>query len=362
MKILLVEPAGKGGICQHAHNLANALAARDHEVALATTVGFETKPFPRSYRAIEVFDRFRPRPLLMMSFLRWARAFRPDVVHIEAAVHPGAYFLIWKVLESVIKSRFIYTAHDVVSKKSRPYHPWVLKKIYSGMDRIVVNAVRNRDEIVARFGIKPDRICFVPVGDLVAFVRDVPPGNIEGVPPGSRKILFFGNIEPRKGLATLIQAFAGVRRAAPDAFLIIMGRPFEDVKPYQEKIKQLGLSAHVLLRPTYVPLDQISTVLTAADVLALPYERAWNSGIILSAYSYGKPVVATSVSGLSEAIEDGKTGFIVPPGDAGALERALSRILSDTTLREMMQKEARRVADLNSWAHIAEQTERIYTL
>ncbi|MEI6217284.1 MAG: glycosyltransferase family 4 protein [bacterium] len=361
MKILLVEPAGKGGICQHAHNLANALAARNHEVTLATAVGFETKEFPRSYQAIEVFDRFRPHPLRILRFLLWIRAFRPDVVHIEAAVHPGGYFLIWKAVRAMVKCRFVYTAHDVVSKKSHSYHPWMLKQIYRGMDHIIVNAIRNKEEIVGQFGATPNRVAFVPVGDLVAFVRDVPPGKLEGVPPGTGKILFFGNIEPRKGLMTLIRAFSGIVKEVPAAFLIIMGRPYEDVTPYQLEIQHLGLSDRVFFRPGYVPLDQISTILTAADVVVLPYEKAWNSGIILSAYSYGKPVVATSVSGLSEAIEDGKTGFIVPPGDTGALQTAISRILSDSSLREQMQKEARKVAEMNSWARIAEETERIYT-
>lgn len=356
----MVEPGGRGGICQHAHNLANALAARGHDVALATGVGHETARFPRGYQTLEVFDRFVPRPVRLLRLLAFAARFRPDVVHIEGAVHPGSYYAIWRMLRPFARCRFVYTAHDVFSKKKRPYHPWVLRRIYRGMDHVLVNAERNKQEIVEGFGGSPDRITFVPVGDLVAFVRDVPAGPLDGVPEGTRRLLFFGNIEPRKGLMTLIRAFRRVRDEVPGAVLAIMGRPFEDVGPYRAEIERLGLTDAVCFRPDYVPLEMISSVLGWADLLVLPYERAWNSGIILSAYAFGKPVVSTDVSGLSEVVVDGRTGLVVPPGDAGALASAVVRILSDDALRAAMAAAAREVAARHSWAVIAGQTERAY--
>ncbi len=360
MRILMVEPGGRGGICQHAHNLANGLAARGHVVVLATGIGCETARFPRAYRAIEVFDRFVPRPLRLLRLLAFTARFGPDVVHIEGAVHPGSYYAIWRMLRPFARCRFVYTAHDVFSKKKRPYHPWVLRRIYRGMDHVLVNAERNKEEIVEGFGGDPGRISFVPVGDLVAFVRDVPAQELAGVPAGRRRVLFFGNIEPRKGLMTLIRAFRRVRDEVPDAVLAVMGRPFEDVAPYRAEIARLGLADAISFRPDYVPLEMISSVLGWADLLVLPYERAWNSGIILSAYAFGKPVVSTAVSGLSEVVEDGRTGLVVPPGDADALAAAIVRILADDRLRAAMSEAARAAAARHSWAAIAEQTERAY--
>jgi glycosyltransferase involved in cell wall biosynthesis len=161
-------------------------------------------------------------------------------------------------------------------------------------------------------------------------------------------------------LMTLIRAFRRVRDEVPDAVLAVMGRPFEDVAPYRAEIARLGLADAISFRPDYVPLEMISSVLGWADLLVLPYERAWNSGIILSAYAFGKPVVSTAVSGLSEVVEDGRTGLVVPPGDADALAAAIVRILADDRLRAAMSEAARAAAARHSWAAIAEQTERAY--
>ena len=244
-------------MCQHAHNLANALCDRGHVVAVATGVGFETKGFPRKYQALEALDRFRPRPILLARLFRFVRAFRPDVVHIEAAVHPGSCLAIWKALTPLVQCPFVYTAHDVFPKKPRFYHPWVLRVIYRGMTHILVNAVQNRQEIGDRFGVPPERISFVSVGELTAFVRDVPTGPMAGIPPGRKVILFFGIVEPRKGLMTLIRAFARVRDSLPEAFLVIAGKPYEDFGPYVEEVHKLGLERDVLLRFGYVPRSRV---------------------------------------------------------------------------------------------------------
>ncbi len=357
---MIIEPSGRGGVCQHAHNLANALAARGCNVAAAGGVGFETKPFPRDYKAIEVFDRFRPRPARLLNLIRFARTFRPHIVHIEGAVHPGAYLVLWKVLAGVAPARFVYTAHDVFSKNRRPYHPWVLKRIYRGMDHILVNARQNKQEIIDHFNVAPTRVTPLPVGDLLAFIRDSPRSGPPDLPSHAKIILFFGIIERRKGLLTLIRAFPKIKKEIPEAFLLIVGQPHEDMEPYTRAIEDLHISASVSMRPGYAPLTATAGLFDVADVVALPYEEGWNSGVVSCAYGFGKPVAATAITGVPEVVTDGETGFLAPPGDPGAMARIIIRLLGDDALRRRMAPFIRKAAQRDAWSDIAASTESVY--
>ena len=71
-----------------------------------------------------------------------------------------------------------------------------------------------------------------------------------------------------------------------------------------------------------------------ASIVVLPYIEGSQTGIIPIAYSFKKPVIATNVGSISEVVEDGVTGFIVPPRDSHALADAIIKILKDDDLRK----------------------------
>lgn len=361
LRILLVEPAGFGGVSQHAHNLANALALDGHAVALATRVGFETRSFPRAYDALEVFDRFRPRPVAWASFAAFVRRFRPHVVHIDGAVHPGCYFAIWLGLRALTRARFVYTAQDVMSKKPKPYHPWVLRRIYRGMDHVLVNLEQNRRFIMDTFGVAGGRVTTIPTGDLLAFVRDGRAARggeaAAGHPP---QALFFGFIEPRKGIGVLIKAFAAVRAAVPAARLRIVGPCAGPTAAYREEIARLALQDCVTIEEGYVPFEAIPGLFADCDVVVLPYESGWSSGVVLSAYGFGKPVIATTIGGLPELVHEGRTGYLTPPGDADALAAAMVRMLGNPAVPAAMAVHVAAEARQTSWEQVAGRTAAVY--
>ena len=73
----------------------------------------------------------------------------------------------------------------------------------------------------------------------------------------------------------------------------------------------------------------MGSYLSAADVVVLPYTKTYQSGVLLAAYAAGRPVVVTDTGGLSEVVEHGKTGLVVPPRDPESLADAISRLLED---------------------------------
>jgi glycosyltransferase involved in cell wall biosynthesis len=176
-----------------------------------------------------------------------------------------------------------------------------------------------------------------------------------------RVVLFFGIISPRKGLMSLIDAFPKIRQRVDDAFLMIVGQPFEDIRPYQDRIQALGLAAVSQLRPGYVALCDVPQVFEQAAVVVLPYLDSSQSGVVLSAYAFAKPVVASDVGGIGELVEDGVTGFLCPPGQADILADRVITILQDDELRAAMGKRARAlVRSRHSWEHIGGQTASVY--
>ncbi len=95
----------------------------------------------------------------------------------------------------------------------------------------------------------------------------------------------------------------------------------------------------------FVPGEMAAAFFQRSSIIALPYLSASTSGILTTAYAFGKPVVATSVGCLPEYVEEGVTGLLVPPADVEKLADAIVRLLSDDELRDRMGHETRRWAE-----------------
>jgi glycosyltransferase involved in cell wall biosynthesis len=128
----------------------------------------------------------------------------------------------------------------------------------------------------------------------------------------------------------------------------------------KEQIASLGLGVVVRFA---LPRPQIAEAYTDADVVALSSRWEGLPYTVVEAMAYGKPVVATCVDGIPEAVEDGVMGLLVEPGDASALALALSELLGDTCRSARMGQEGvKRVAErfsidgmLDALAHVYEE-------
>ncbi len=213
--------------------------------------------------------------------------------------------------------------------------------------------------------------------DVQRFSRDH--ANGAAGPAKEKRLLWVGRITPEKGLHVLLDAFARVAAREPRARLEIVGpesltsKEFivdfsEDARlrslasfyntSYLSQLRQQAVSRGLNGRVTFtgfVPHDRLGERYRAAEVLVNPslYE---SFGMSLVEAMVGElPVVATRVGGMTEIVEDGKTGFLVDPGDPSALAEPILRLLADDTLRNAMGRAAReRAVQLFSWDRIAE--------
>jgi glycosyltransferase involved in cell wall biosynthesis len=148
--------------------------------------------------------------------------------------------------------------------------------------------------------------------------------------PGTR-LLFTGRLAPVKGLPLLLEAFARLQARHPTLTLAIAGDGPE--RPALEaQAQRLGIAPRVEFLG-YRSSDHVRALLQESDVFVLPSFAEGVPVVLMEAMASGVPVVATRVAGVSELVEDGVSGFVVPPGDADALERAISTLLEDARLR-----------------------------
>jgi glycosyltransferase involved in cell wall biosynthesis len=171
-----------------------------------------------------------------------------------------------------------------------------------------------------RLGISSDCIDVIPHGEFSYYTRF---RKVDSKGPKST-ILFFGRILPYKGLNILLDAFPLIKERIPEARLFIIGSG--NLKPYKERLQNLH---DVIFVNRWIADDEVATFFQQADILVAPYIDASQSGVIPIAYAFKVPVIATRVGGLSEQVEDGKTGLLVNAGDATALAEACVCLLSN---------------------------------
>ncbi len=177
---------------------------------------------------------------------------------------------------------------------------------------------------LVRRGVDRERIDVIPLGPF-SYSHDN-----QSIASRSQKrdkdiptILFFGRIVPYKGLDVLLRAYLRLRAIMP-CHLLIAGEG--SLTPYR---RLLQAAPDVELIHRWIAEDEIAALFTRSDLVVLPYTSASQSGIIPIAASFGLPVVATRVGGLEEQIEDGISGWLVPPRDEQALAEAILAVLLD---------------------------------
>jgi glycosyltransferase involved in cell wall biosynthesis len=222
---------------------------------------------------------------------------------------------------------------------------------YRRADRVIAHAQHVRRMMVERWGLPPDGIDVVP---LAFGWRPLSAADLARQRP---RLLFFGRIWPYKGLEHLIAAEPFVSARVPDLEVVIAGGG-EDFRRYRR------LMAHperFRVEYGYIPVERREQLFDEAAALVLPYVEATQSGVVPLAYRHGKPVIATTVGGLPEVVHDGRTGRLVPPGDALALAAAIVDVLGDGQRQAVMSAQARQEFETTyDPVRLAAQTLRVY--
>jgi len=266
---------------------------------------------------------------------RNARRWNPDVVHAHPNVDP------WLLSQAQL-APLVMTIHDPVPHPGQPRHGIVRRGVADLWERRAAGFILHGEELREAFGQRAR-------GRPTAVVHHgLAPSAIPNPVPDRPMILFFGRLEPYKGLAVLMQAMPILWEARPDAELVIAGRGPSEVELIDDpRIRKI-------LR--YVGEGEVDDLLREARLVVAPYTEGSQSGVVSLACARGVPAIVSAVGALPSLVVDGSQ--VVRPNDAQDLARSLLQHLDHSmTLRETIHEMA--ISRL-SWRGAGEQTLRFY--
>ena len=165
-----------------------------------------------------------------------------------------------------------------------------------------------------------------------------------------------GAIRGYKGVGGLLEAFTASQELGEDARLLICGKPLPS-KLGRELEERAAADSRIILRLERIPEEDLSGILRAADVVALPFRDILTSGSAILALSHGRPVIAPAIGCLPETLPP-DAAILYDPEAPGGLVDALGRA-AHADLATMGQR-ARAYADTLDWASIAAETALLY--
>lgn len=261
--------------------------------------------------------------LLLFQLIHRIRKERFDVIYFES-LH------IWNLPIMALCGHWPRTyqvIHDVIPHEGDSQIKMVdlMNKVLCLLANTIV--LRNRsyiDEMIKRYGISRDRVKFLELWRRYPAYTE---------PRYTGRVLFFGRICPYKGADNLLK----IVRLCPDIQFDVIGRVDPQVK---EIVEQLVREPNVKLNNEYVSDDDMREAFIQVDWVIVPYNSASQSGVIIDAYKYSRPVIAFDVGAIAEQIEDGVSGYLVAPNNISAITKCLQDAirLSENEYHELSVK------------------------
>ncbi len=175
--------------------------------------------------------------------------------------------------------------------------------------------------------------------------------------PSKDYFLFFGQIASNKGIDCLLEAMKQVHTKCQGMRLIVAGRgeyPF-DISAYQN-------TDYIEFRHRFIPDSELAELIQGAYCAICPYKDATQSGVVMSAFAFNLPIIATNVGGLPEQVLHDQYGLIVPPCDCSALAGAMEQLVAHPekvqTYRKNIEKDYSK--GFKSWKEISKELVQIY--
>lgn len=171
-------------------------------------------------------------------------------------------------------------------------------------------------------------------------------------------ILFFGQIASNKGLDILFPAMVEFHKTVPDVHLIVAGKgEFSfDITPFQ----QLD---YIEIRNRFIPDDELAELIQNSQFVVCPYKDATQSGVVMSAFAFNKPVIATNVGGFPEQVLHNQYGLIVAPSNITELSSAFVELCTNSTMLHQFEQNLQKAHKQGaiSWSLIASEMKSIYS-
>ncbi len=344
----------RGGIAQHTTMLARALSRISNLSVFSFKRQYPAWLFPgqsdldtdytghQEERTEYVMDSLNP-----LTWITVVKAVNRE--YFSAIIFPW-WTVYWAFcfgfIALMLKSKqrdIVFFCHNVVDHESAWWKIRLARMALRQGNRFVVHSRKDEANLKALLGDVPVAIHPHPI-----YHQFPPPVGTLG---RRRRIelLFYGFVRPYKGLNDLIDAMTFMKEH--DVQLTIAGEFWEGKVETTLKIQQLNLENHIELRPNYHSDQETAELFTRADVVVLPYKSATGSGVVSIAYHYNKPVIVTRVGGLPDVVIEGKTGWVIEPGNIKQLTSLLQEL--NPTQFKIMRENIKTYKNSLSWESLA---------
>ncbi len=334
MKILIISPkiSGIGGVAQHTAVLYRRLKEKGYEVKILSS---ENTPI------INIKGLRNPSFAVTASFKSILRKY--DIVH--AHNFPSA------IPMRLAGGKKIFTIHGVYSEYIKLTHSSITTKLSEILEKRALkwaDIITSVSRAAARY--------YEEMGYRVEYIPNAI--ELDIVPETSKKIyekqvVYAGRLSHEKGLDVLIEAFRGIK----DAHLVIIGKG-----PEEEKLKKLADGySNIHFLGFLETRREVLEYMKGSNVFVLPSRTEGLPTVILEAMACRVPVVATTVGGNVELVEDKVTGLLVSPEEPEELRAAIEHILGDEKLaRKLVDNAYEKVVKEYNWDIVLEKYINIY--
>ena len=370
LRIMMIETGGWGGMFHYTCCLANGLVKHNVDVTVVTAAGHET-PFDLKFQIAPVIAQKSGYLKNIFSVYKQIKQERPDLIHIQSWFTARRDWIMILALK-LMSIPVVVTAHNLLphdeEEKDALLMSWSYKMIYKTATGLIAHSKENRDRLCSRFSIPVKQIRNIRHGNY-GFIYEKHKEMLlqysckEIIPGAEEKRLFLmqGTIRHYKGVDIVLKAIPMLEDPAR-VHLIVAGKPYGRLlEKYREMAEDLDINECVTFIPGYLDEAQIAKLIYCADAVLFPYRDIFQSGALLAALGFGKPVIASSIGSFPETIND-KCGWLIKPDSPSELAAAMNMAVRsfDDELDKMGKESFRISLQEHGWDDIAAQTKVFY--
>ncbi len=276
-----------------------------------------------------------------------------DIIHAEFL--PSGYAGLF--IKKLTGKKLIITAHgsDIYTIPKQGFFKKMLIEIISHSDSIITVSNENKKRLI-NLGLKEDFITVIPNGVYLSMIKPKSPSKMKSY--GST-LIWIGRMVEVKGLEYLLKATKRIIDIYPESQLMLVGDG-----PLKNSLENFARILAIDKNITFVGAianEEIPKYLEQADIFVITSLSEGFPTVIPEAMAAGKPIIASDVGGISDAVKDGINGFLVKPRDVEQLAEKISYLILHPEERITMGNENRKSAEENyTWENIAKNTLKIY--
>lgn len=348
MKVLIL-PNGRGSGNPYQELLAFALAKQGVKICWSIKTSFLA-----IFRSLGLYGKSD------VVHLHWANPYLLGRNRLFTIIKSFLFILELLVLK-FLRIKIVWTIHNIAHHEEWHYRLEITfnKIIAQIADVLIAHSISAKKEILKHYCLSKDsKVVIIPHGHYIgAYANEITKSEARrklGCRNDDVIFLFFGNIRPYKGIFELLKSFE--KMSNEKIFLLLVGEPYNN--EIKKRIMEIS-SKNNKVKPIFgfIPPEDIQIFMNASDIVVLPYKEILNSGALLLAMSFGKPVIAPKLGSIPDIL-DNQGGFLYNPKDADGLLLAMENALKvDFVL--MGQYNFQKVKQFD-WDKIANQTVEVY--